>query len=79
MKLSALLAKPDKRQVWAALCIAHADGTDARYRAEAKHATLVMVCALVRSREQSRGIVGGEWLERIDPQEFKALEQTVHQ
>jgi len=45
MKLSSLFARPDKRQVWAALCTAQADGSDVRYRANAKHATLVMVCA----------------------------------
>ena len=45
MKLSALFARRDEKQVWAALCTASADGMDARYRAEAKHAILVMVCA----------------------------------
>jgi hypothetical protein len=45
MKLSGLFARRDSQQVWAALGTACADGTDERYRAEAKHAVLVMVCA----------------------------------
>jgi dienelactone hydrolase len=43
-----LFAKREKRQVWAALCTAHADGAVARHRADAKHATLVMVTAPTR-------------------------------
>jgi hypothetical protein len=45
MKLPNPFAKRNKRQVWAALCTTCANGTDARYRADAKHAALVMVFA----------------------------------
>jgi hypothetical protein len=35
----------EKKQFWAGLCTARADGTNSSYRSDAEHAILAMVCA----------------------------------
>jgi hypothetical protein len=45
MKFWRPFARDKRKQFWAGLCTARADGTNDSYRSGAKHALLTMVCA----------------------------------